>query len=55
MEMHLVHLRTDFDDFNDTAKLTENSLAVVGILFHIGDEAAPEIEVMTSTQMFLFS
>merc|ERR1712020_281405 len=47
MEVHLVHMRDDFPELNATALETENSLAVVGILFHIGDEDAPELAPIT--------
>merc|ERR1712223_1342537 len=47
LEVHLVHVRDDFPELNATALETENSLAVVGILFHIGDEDAPEMGPIT--------
>ena len=49
MELQLVHLRTDFAELNDTATLeSENPWAVIGILFHVGNEASMELQVINS-------
>ena len=47
--MQLVHLRTDFAELNDTAALeSENALVLIGILFHVGNEASMELQVIDS-------
>ena len=49
MELQLVHLRTGFAELNDTATLeSENALAVIGILFHVGNEVSMELQVIDS-------
>ena len=45
--LQLVHLRTDFAELNDTAALeSENALVLIGILFHVGNEASMELQVI---------